>query len=151
MGLTSGQTYEFRVRPEAVNSVGPGTASQPASIAPATVPGAPRNLGGARGNAEITLSWDAPDDGGSSIERYEYKVDNGAWTSTGGKSTTYTVTGLTKWADLRIQGTRGKQCWSWRRISAGKHCARHRAGCAPESDFNAGRPVYDAHMGAAGG
>ena len=93
MGLTSGQTYEFRVR--AVNSVGPGTASQPASVAPATVPGAPRNLGGARGNAEVTLSWDAPDDGGSSIERYEYKVDNGVWVSTGGKSTTYTVMGLT--------------------------------------------------------
>ena len=92
-GLTSGQPYEFRVR--AVNSEGYGAESVPVRVAPATVPGAPRNLGGARGNAEVMLDWDAPDDGGSAIERYEYKVDNGAWVSTGGKSTTYTVAGLT--------------------------------------------------------
>ena len=93
-GLASGQTYEFRVR--AVNDVGPGAESAPVSVAPATVPGAPRNLAGERGNGEVTLSWDAPDDdGGSAIERYEYKVDSAEWVSTGGKSTNYTVTGLT--------------------------------------------------------
>ena len=92
-GLTNGQPYEFRVR--AVNSEGYGAESEPISATPATVPGAPRNLGGAQGNAEVTLSWDAPDDGGSFIERYEYKVDSSTWISTGGKATTYTVMGLT--------------------------------------------------------
>ena len=92
-GLASGQIYEFRVR--AVNDVGPGAESAPVSIAPATVPSAPLNLEGVRGNAEVTLSWDAPDDdGGSAIERYEYKVDSGGWVSTGGTTNTYTVTGL---------------------------------------------------------
>ncbi len=91
-GLTNGQTYRFEVR--AVNSIGPGAESAPVSATPAAVPGAPRNLRGVRGNAEVTLNWDVPDNGGGAIERYEYKVDNGAWDSTGGKSTTYTVTGL---------------------------------------------------------
>ena len=80
----------------AVNDAGDGAESAPVSIAPATVPSAPRNLEGVRGNAEVTLSWDAPDDdGGSAIEDYEYKVDSGGWVSTGGTTTTYTVTGLT--------------------------------------------------------
>ena len=92
-GLASGQIYEFRVR--AVNDVGSGAESAPVSIAPATVPSAPLNLEGVRGNAEVTLSWDAPDDdGGSASEDYEYKVDSGGWVSTGGTSNTYTVTGL---------------------------------------------------------
>ena len=92
-GLTNGDTYEFRVR--AVNDAGDGAESEPISATPTTVPSAPLNLEGVRGNAEVTLSWDAPDDGGSAIERYEYKVDSGEWVSTGGTTTTYTVTGLT--------------------------------------------------------
>ncbi len=92
-GLTNGETYGFRVR--AVNGVGPGPASEPTSATPATVPGAPRNLEGTRGNGEVALSWDAPDNGGSSIERYEYRIEGGPWTSTGGTTTSYTVTGLT--------------------------------------------------------
>ena len=92
-GLTNGDTYEFRVR--AVNDAGNGAESEPISATPTTVPSAPLNLEGVRGNAEVTLSWDAPDDGGSAIERYEYKVDSGEWVSTEGTTTTYTVTGLT--------------------------------------------------------
>ncbi len=92
-GLANGRIYKFKVR--AVNGVGPGDESAPVIVTPATVPEAPGNLTATPGNAEVTLSWDAPDDdGGSAIERYEYKIDSGEWVSTGGTTTTYMVTGL---------------------------------------------------------
>ncbi len=68
-----------------------------------TVPHAPSGLMATRGDAEVTLNWRAPNDGGSAIEYYEYKVDGGAWTSTGGKSTSYTVTGLTNGETYRFR------------------------------------------------
>ena len=60
----------------------------------ATVPSAPGNLMAAGGDGEVTLSWRAPNDGGSAIKYYEYMIDDGPWTSIKGKSTTHTVTGL---------------------------------------------------------
>ena len=60
-----------------------------------TVPRAPASLTATPGDAEVALNWRAPGDGGSAIKYYEYNIDGGAWTSTGGKSTSYTVTGLT--------------------------------------------------------
>ena len=103
-GLTNGETYRFRVR--AVNSVGPGPASEPASATPATVPGAPRNLMATPGDQRVTLVWERPaDNGGLPITGYEYsqKEENGSyggWTSidqSGPRETnetSYTVTGL---------------------------------------------------------
>ena len=61
-----------------------------------TVPSAPLNLTASSGNGVVRLSWDAPaDDGGHDITGYEYKVDSGMWTSTGGTDTEYTVSNLT--------------------------------------------------------
>ena len=103
-GLTNGETYEFRVR--AVNSVGPGAESKPASAVPATVPGAPRNLTLTSGSQYMTLIWERPaDNGGLPITGYEYsqKEEDGSfgeWTpidnSAPGEAndTTYAVTGL---------------------------------------------------------
>src|SRR5207249_661520 len=71
-GLSNGVTYFYQV--SAVNAVGEGPMSTEASAtptAPATVPGAPRNLQATPGDAQVTLNWQAPsNDGGSPILLY---------------------------------------------------------------------------------
>ena len=59
-----------------------------------TVPAAPKNLTATPGNERVLLSWTAPSDGGSTITRYEYQQNGGAWTTTGGTDTSYIVNGL---------------------------------------------------------
>ena len=77
----------------------------------ATVPGAPRNLAAAPGNARVTLSWSAPaSDGGAPITTYRYRhgtrtmsLSGAAWTEVpdsdadgdGADEREVTVTGLT--------------------------------------------------------
>lgn len=52
------------------------------------VPSKPLNFGGAPGDAELTLAWDAPSyNGGSAVIRYEVH-DGSSWTSTENKSIT---------------------------------------------------------------
>lgn len=63
--------------------------------ASATAPAAVDDLAATPGNGQVSLSWSAPDDGGSAITDYEYRVDGGTWTSTGSSSPGHTVTGLT--------------------------------------------------------
>ena len=79
------------------------TPSQVTKSTPTTVPHAPSGLMATRGDGEVTLNWRAPNNGGSAIKYYEYKVDGGAWTSTRGKSTSYTVTGLTNGETYRFR------------------------------------------------
>ena len=72
-GLTDGTTYSFTV--DAVNDAELHSApSAPASatpVAPVTAPGAPRGLTAAAGNAQVSLSWQAPSsDGGAAITSY---------------------------------------------------------------------------------
>ena len=92
-GLTNGQPYTFAVR--AVNAVGGGDAAT-VTATPVTTPGAPQNLSGVPGNAQVTLSWDAPaSDGGAAITGYEYAIDdNGTWIDAG-TDRRVTVSGLT--------------------------------------------------------
>ena len=102
--LNNGQTYTFKVR--AANSAGasaPSTAS--ASVIPATVPGAPTNIGVTGGNQEVELIWAAPaSNGGESITGYEYEQSrSGTWISTGGTATTYTVRNLTNGQPYRFR------------------------------------------------
>ena len=61
-----------------------------------TVPDAPTNLLADGGNAQVALSWEAPEnDGGSAITDYEYRIDRrNPWISIGSIQTTHTVTGL---------------------------------------------------------
>ena len=70
---------------------------------PAAAPHAPSNLRAARGDGEVALNWRAPNSGGSAIKYYEYNVDGGAWISTRGKPTSYTVTGLTNGETYRFR------------------------------------------------
>ena len=84
-GLENGQNYRFRVRAE--NRVGPGEQSDWSDVVTpgATVPGPPRNLQATasdEGRGYVDLRWDAPlSDGGASITGYDYKIDDGGWTS----------------------------------------------------------------------
>ncbi|WP_419925873.1 fibronectin type III domain-containing protein [Candidatus Poriferisocius sp.] len=77
-GLTAGTAYQFRVR--AVNDVGGGASSTTRTpIYPGTAPAAPESLtvansyDAAQGTRQVTLSWDAGDDGGAPVSKWEYK------------------------------------------------------------------------------
>ena len=58
-------------------------------------PAAPVNLAATPGDAEVTLTWNAPSDGGSPITGYEYRYNSGSWNTIPSSPTSYTVTGLT--------------------------------------------------------
>ena len=93
--LNNGTTYFVRIR--AVNAIGTGTASAavPGTPVEDTVPDAITDLDATAGNGQATLTWSAPDDGGSPITRYEYSTNDGStWQTTGGTATSYTVTNL---------------------------------------------------------
>ncbi len=95
-GLTNGTGYTFTVT--ATNAVGTGAPSDPsASVVPApTVPEAPTAVTAVRGNAQATVSWTAPDNGGSPITRYTVTASRGGRTCTWTTGPlTCTVTGLT--------------------------------------------------------
>ena len=92
-GLTNGQEYEFEVR--AVNAHGPGEAAA-VTATPAPTPSALLDLTATPGDAEVTLTWEAPESGGGlAIERYEYRVDrSGDWMSVAALAREVTVRGL---------------------------------------------------------
>ncbi len=67
-GLTNGTEYWVRV--QATNSVGDGPWSASASAVAATVPGTPLSISAVPDDGSVTVSWQAPDDGGSDITGY---------------------------------------------------------------------------------
>ncbi|MEK7292644.1 MAG: fibronectin type III domain-containing protein, partial [Actinomycetota bacterium] len=98
-GLTNGTAYTFRV--SSVNIAGQGAASTASSaVTPRTVPGAPTSVAGTLGDTQVSLTWTAPNNGGSAITDYvvESSPDSTTWTVfADGTSATAaaTVTGLT--------------------------------------------------------
>src|SRR5205809_931795 len=99
-GLTNGHTYYYRV--SAVNAAGDGPLSNEASAtptAPATKPGAPRNLQATPGDGQVTLNWQPPsNDGGSPILLYTIYRGN----SSGGESFLITVPLVTTYTDAPV-------------------------------------------------
>lgn len=69
-------------------------ASQPISVSCETTPGQPSDLKATTGCKEVTLRWTAPTNGGLDIIRYEYKLGDSDWVSTGSTDTNYTIKGL---------------------------------------------------------
>ncbi len=68
------------------------------SVVSAKKPLPPPNLNASRGDAKVTLTWDAADDQGANIDRYNYrfKVDGGSYTAYSRvTSRTKTIEGLT--------------------------------------------------------
>ena len=98
--LTNGQLYTFEVR--ALNGAGPGN-RESVSTTPATVPDAPISLTADAENGQVDLAWSEPlDDGGSSIDRYQYRFAEGdvvpsdnQWFDTGADTRSVTIEGLT--------------------------------------------------------
>jgi titin len=101
-GLTNGTAYVFRVA--ATNQAGLGAYSSNSAVrTPVGAPGAPTNLVGVAGNAQVALTWTAPvSNGGSVITDYVIRYATAAaptsWTTftdTVSTATSVTVTGLT--------------------------------------------------------
>ena len=86
---TNGTTYTYKVR--AVNAQGESTESnedsaRPTATVTSTAPPAPTNLTAQAGDAQVTLTWTTPGNGGSAITKHQYreKVGTGAfgnWTN----------------------------------------------------------------------
>ncbi len=115
-GLSGGTTRHYRV--SAINSEGPGTASNPASATTSTpivitAPAAPTSLTAtADGATTIRLSWIAPTNtGGAAITGYQIESSptgtGDSWTNlvenTGLTTTTYAHTGLTAGTTLHYR------------------------------------------------
>jgi hypothetical protein len=92
-GLTNGTAYRFTVT--ATNANGTSLPSAPSSLAtPLTVPDAPTDVTGVRGNSQVVLQFLAPiDNGGTVVTSYTTTSTPGGFTATGA-SAPLTVTGL---------------------------------------------------------
>ena len=120
--LTNGTEYTVRVL--AVNSVGDSAASNTDTGTPSTTPSAPTNVL-ASGNAELTVTWDAPDDGGSAITGYTVQWKSGTQSYTTSRqatvtTTTHTIPSLTNDTTytLRVKATNANGDSGWTEITA---------------------------------
>ncbi len=111
-GLTNGTSYRFQVR--ATNAIGTSAysaASNAVTPTPgATAPAAPVIGTAVAGNAQATVSWTAPNNGGSAITGYTVRVINpttgaqvGADRPAGATATSLVVTGLTNTTAYRFR------------------------------------------------
>lgn len=95
-GLVNGTTYTFQVA--ATNSVGMGPVGTSNSVTPMTVPQAPGSVTATAGNAQATVTWTAPSNGGSAITGYTVTpfvgTTAGAPQAASATATSATVTGL---------------------------------------------------------
>ena len=74
-GLTNGTEYTVRVI--AVNAVGDGPPSDTTTGTPVGPPDAPPNVQAGSGHQQLTVSWGAPNDGGSAITEYTLQWKSG--------------------------------------------------------------------------
>ena len=97
LGLTNGTAYTFTV--VATNAQGNSVSSSvSASVTPATVPTAPTGIVAIAGNAQASVAFNTPNNGGSPITSYTvYKYINAVKINPGvtGSSSPIVVTGLT--------------------------------------------------------
>ncbi len=100
-GLTTGDTYRYRVRAENSEGWSAWSAWSPDFI-PGTVPSAPGVPDVVAGDAEITASWTAASGLGSAVDAYEVELENeGAVTV--GAVLMHTFTGLVNGEDYRVR------------------------------------------------
>jgi hypothetical protein len=88
-GLTNAQKYYFTIK--AVNSIGPSAASSEIWAIPAgTVPSAPTAVNATPGHASATVTWTAPNPGGSAISRYTVTALDSTTVAKGSQTCTWT-------------------------------------------------------------
>ena len=94
-GLTNGTAYTFTV--VATNVAGSSSASTASnSITPITIPNAPTIGTAISGNAQATVNWTVPNNGGSAITGYKVTSNYGVITNVNGATTATTIiSGLT--------------------------------------------------------
>ena len=120
-GLSNGTEYTVRVI--AVNAVGDGPPSDTTTGTPVGPPDAPPNVQAGSGHQQLTVSWGAPNDGGSAITEYtlQWKSGGQSFTSTrqrtiAGTSRTDTIPSLTNGTEytVRVRATTalGDSGWS---------------------------------------
>jgi RHS repeat-associated protein len=73
--ITNGTTYTFQVT--ATNTGGTGPVGVSNAVTPSITPQAPTNLGTNPGNHQVTVTWTAPDPGGSPITGYVITPNTG--------------------------------------------------------------------------
>ena len=93
-GLARGRSYRATVR--AVNALGTSPASAYSAYVPiaSTLPSTPAAAGISAVGQSVTLSWQAPDDGGSPITRYTVRLSDGTEATVAGTATSHTFTAL---------------------------------------------------------
>ena len=108
----------------AVNSAGDSDASNTDTGTPSTTPSAPTNVL-ASGNAELTVTWDAPNDGGSAITGYTVQWKSGTQSYNTSRqatvtTTTHTIPSLTNDTTytLRVKATNANGDSGWTEITA---------------------------------
>jgi len=110
-GLTNGTSYTFEVR--AVNNKGVGKSSGTQTATPVNAPAKPVNFKATVGNAQVTLQWSTPNDGGSPITEYQVSYGVAAnykekWkeipvSSSGADTMSHTIKGLTNGTDYTFE------------------------------------------------
>ncbi len=101
-GLTNG--IEYTVRVIAVNAVGDGPPSDEKTATPEGPPDAPPNVQ-ASGNAKLTVTWGAPNDGGSAITEYTLQWKSGGQSFHSSRQRTIAAPSLTDTIPSLTNGT----------------------------------------------
>ena len=113
-GLVNGQNYLFTVK--AHNIAGLSNASNEVSSVPYTYPEVPIGLTAIAANAQVTISWTTPDDGGSEISGYRLyrsSTESGTYTliatpSIASYIDTDLVSGQTYWYKVSAVNEKGE-------------------------------------------
>ena len=93
-GLSNGTAYTFAVK--ASNANGESSSSDPSSsVTPAKAPDAPTDVLVVAGTGEITVSWTAPNDGGSAITSYTVQAYDSSGTAVAGATCVATAPATT--------------------------------------------------------
>ncbi len=120
--LNNGTEYEVQV--QATNAAGDSGYSDSVKATPRTVPAKPAAPGLAAADQKLTVTWTAPNDGGSAITGYKVRhrisdVTNSPWTTSsalGTSTLSYEITNLTNGVeyDVQVQATNvaGDSAWS---------------------------------------
>ena len=102
-GLTNGTEYTVRVI--AVNAVGDGPPSNERKSTPVGPPDAPPNVQAGSGHQQLTVSWGAPNDGGSAITEYTLQWKSGGQNFTSSRQRTIAAPSRTDTIPSLTNGT----------------------------------------------